>query len=160
MAVALALLPVVVPQIELGAVMVGFGSAWTTTFAELPFEQLLAVALTPMVTPPELSGTSKVMLFVPWPPVSVPPVTLQLKVAFPFAGTDAVLDVLPAQTDDGALIVTLGSVRTGTATEFGLMHEPNAAVTCKTVVPAEPASKVMAVVPWPLVMVPLVIDQL
>src|SRR5437588_12932013 len=76
-------------QTEDGVVKTGVARLSTMTFAELPFEQPFAVALTMRLTPGELAGTSKVMLFVPWPEVMVPAVIHHEHVAFPVAGTEA-----------------------------------------------------------------------
>jgi hypothetical protein len=143
-------------QTKDGAVSVGVARLSTTMFAELPFGQPFAVALTVRLTPAELDGTSNVMLFVPWPLVSVAPVTLHENVALRFAGTDATTPVLPEQTSDGAVIVTSGTAWIGMETEFGLTQEPKAATTCTIVFPEPPAVNAMDGVPWPLVSVPLV----
>ena len=81
-------------------------------------EQPPFVPVTLRLTPGELDGTSNVMLFVPWPLVSVAPVTLQLNVAPEVEGTDATAPVEPPQTSAGAVIVTLGTAVIGTETAF------------------------------------------
>jgi hypothetical protein len=68
-------LPPVPAVIEVGAVMTGAASVSTMMFAELLFEQPFAVALTMRLTPAELDGMSNVMLLVPWPLVTVAPLT-------------------------------------------------------------------------------------
>jgi hypothetical protein len=51
----------------------------------------------------------KVIAFVPWPAVSVPPVTVQEKVSPGWAGTLAESPVVPEVTDDGAVIEATGT---------------------------------------------------
>lgn len=102
----------------------------------------------------------KVMAFVPAPLVIEPLVTLQLYVAPLCAVTLALADV-EAQTDDGAVVVADGAALIGIVA-FELLAQPLGAVTVieSATLPVDPGVKVMAFVPAPPVMLPLLIDQL
>src|SRR5438045_3421369 len=100
------------------------------------------------------------MALVPAPLVMVPLVIDQLYVAPACAATLAFADAL-AQTDDGVVIVAVGAALIGTdALELLLQPAEEVTVIASATLPDAPGVKVMAFVPAPPVMVPLVIDQL
>jgi hypothetical protein len=121
--------------------------------------QPFSVAVTVRPTLPTPIG-EKVTACVNWPPVMVPPVMVQLYVAFGDAGTLATWLVLPAQTLAGAEITVEGAVVTGMMTEPLDVQLPFVTTTPTVTLLPVPAAKVMAAVPWPDVIEPPVTDQL
>ena len=82
-------------------------SALTLIDAERVAAQLPLVTVTATAIGPD-APAENVMLDVPWPPVIVPPVIVQLKIEPAGAIALTMLPVEFASTDAGALIVTLG----------------------------------------------------
>ena len=65
----------------------------------------------------------------------------------------------PGQTLDGPLIVTTGAAEIGTLAFAFALHEPLVSVIASPTLPEEAAVKPTALVPCPLLIVPLVMVQ-
>ena len=71
----------------------------------------------------------------------------------------ALLPVERAQTLDGAVMSTAGAAAMATVREPLAVQEADVIETFRTTFPDAPALNVTALVPWPAVMLPPVIDQ-
>ena len=153
-------MPAAEAQTDAGAVMVADGAALIGTVAfellEQPFVEMTVMAIE---TFPDAPG-AKVMAFVPAPLTIVPLVTVQLYVA-PLVAVTLALPFVDAQIEEGAVIADAGA---GLIVTFALplaeQLVASVTVTLRATTPEAPGLKVMAFVPWPLVIAPLVIVQL
>ena len=119
--------------------------------------QPFALTVTPRETLP-VAPAVKLMAFVPWPLLMVPLVIVQLYPAPACDGTLAVADDA-GQIDAGAVIVALGGALMGTVALVLVLHPFAVTVRLRTTLPDAPAVNVMALVPRPVLMAPLVMDQ-
>jgi hypothetical protein len=142
-------------QMALGAVIVAFGSALTVTVVEPPALQPFDVTVTPSDTVPE--AEVKVIAFVPLPDVIVPFVIVQEYEAPAIAATEAE-PLAPLQIALGAVIVAFGRALTFTV-ELALPLQLLLVTATPRVTGPELDVNVIALVPAPLVIVPLAIVQ-
>lgn len=145
-------------QTEAGAAIVALGVGLIATDAvALPLQDAELVTVTPRLTVP-LAAAVKMIVFVPWPLLIVPPEIVQLNDA-PATAAVLALVVAFAQTVDGAVINGV----TALMATFALpvpVHAPDVTLTPRTTLPLAPALKVIAELPAPAVMVPPLIVQL
>jgi hypothetical protein len=132
------------------------GFAFTATFALPEAEQLFAVTVTPSDT--LLPVDVKVIVFVPLPPVIVPPVIDQLYVPPVTEATEAA-PVEPLQIALGAAMVAFGIWLTVTLVE-PLALQPFEVTVIPSATGPDVDVNVIAFVPLPPVIVPFVIVQL
>jgi hypothetical protein len=146
-------------HVAFGPVMTGVGAALIgTVVLEVALQPPLAT-VTLMPTLPDAPAV-KVMACVPAPLVMEPFVTVHVYVAPVWSGTLA-LPGPEAQTEAGAVIVADGAVLIGTFA-LELLEQPFTEMTVmpRVTLPEAAGEKLMAFVPEPPVIVPLVIDQL
>jgi hypothetical protein len=105
-----------------------------------------------------LAPAVKAIAFVPCPLLIVPLVIVQAYVTPPCAATLAFAAAF-AQTFGGALITGDGGTLIGIVALPFVVHPPFVTLTLTVTLPLAPAVKVIAFVPAPAVIVPLVIDH-
>ena len=151
-------LPLAFAQTDDGAVISGAGAALMGIVAFALALQPPLSTVTFSVTLPDAAAVN-VIVFVPAPPVIVPLVIVHVYVA-PVCDATLAFAEVDAHTEAGALIVAVGEGLIGTAT-LPLFVQPavDVIVMASATLPDEAAVKVIAFVPAPALIVPLVIVQ-